>query len=111
MADEMQNTPAQPQTQQPIQNPAKPHRGALVLALGILGIMFCFILGIIAWVMANNDLREMTAGKMDPEGRPLTQAGKICGMISVLIHFAIILIWILMVVIIGIGAATAAAGN
>lgn len=65
--------------------PLTPHRGALILVLGILGIIVCVICGIIAWVMGNNDLREMDAGRMDPSGRGLTQAGKICGMISVIL--------------------------
>lgn len=71
----------QPTAQQPLQ----PHRGAGILALGILGILVCFICGIVAWVMGNNDLREMNAGRMDPAGRGLTQAGRICGIISVIL--------------------------
>jgi len=53
--------------------------------LGILGLVLCAICGIIAWVMGNNDLREMDAGRMDPTGRGLTVAGKICGMVSVIL--------------------------
>ncbi len=63
----------------------QPHRGTVVLVLGILGLLLCFILGIVAWVMGNDDLREMRLGTMDPSGRGLTQAGRICGMISVII--------------------------
>jgi len=63
----------------------RPHRGVLILVLGILGLLCCFILGIIAWVMGSGDLREMDAGRMDPSGRGLTQAGKICGIISVVL--------------------------
>jgi len=74
---------------------AKPHRGVAVLVLGILGIVVCFICGIIAWVMGNNDLREMAAGTMDPSGRGMTQAGKICGMISVILAIVGICIWLL----------------
>ncbi len=77
-----------------LQQPLKPHRGGVVLALGILGIVVCFICGIIAWVMGNNDLREMAAGTMDPAGRGLTQAGKICGMISVILAIVGLFIWI-----------------
>lgn len=75
--------PAGPQdsTQQTL----RPHRGGVVLTLGILGILCCFICGIIAWLMGNGDLREIDAGRMDPSGRGLTQAGKICGMISVIL--------------------------
>ncbi|MHC4206793.1 MAG: DUF4190 domain-containing protein [Planctomycetota bacterium] len=89
--------PAGPQdfTQQTV----RPHRGGLILALGILGIVCCFICGIIAWVMGNNDLREMAAGRMDPSGQGLTQAGKICGIVSVvllIINFIFGLMFLLM---------------
>jgi hypothetical protein len=60
----------------------KPHRGTLILVLGILGLVVCGPVGIAAWVMGANDLKEMDAGTMDPSGRGSTQAGKICGMIG-----------------------------
>lgn len=69
----------------------KAHRAGTVLTLGILSLVLNFgcamgwILGIIAWVMGKNDLREMDAGTMDPSGRSNTQAGKVCGMISVVL--------------------------
>ena len=72
----------------------KPHRGTTILVLGIIGIACCMICGIIAWVMGNNDLKEMDAGIMDPEGRGITQAGKICGMVSVGLQIIGLLIWI-----------------
>ncbi len=62
-----------------------PHRGTVILVLGILGIACCFICGIIAWVMGNNDLKQMAAGTMDPSGEGLTKAGKICGMVGVIL--------------------------
>lgn len=64
---------------------ARPHRGGTVLALGIVGIVSCFICGIIAWVMGNNDLREISAGRMDPSGRDITNAGRICGIIGTIL--------------------------
>ena len=67
----------------PLQPTVKPHRGGTVLMLGILGIFCCFICGIIAWVMADKDLREMAAGRMDRSGEGNTRAGKVCGIISV----------------------------
>jgi hypothetical protein len=79
----------------------QPHRGVVVLVLGILGIVVCFICGIIAWVMGNNDLRQMDAGAMDPSGRGMTQAGKICGMIGVILAIIVIVIWLLMFVLVG----------
>ncbi|MBX3352418.1 MAG: hypothetical protein KF684_05745 [Phycisphaeraceae bacterium] len=64
----------------------RPHRGVLVLVFGILGLVLCFLFGIAAWVMGGADLRQMDAGHMDPEGRGLTQAGKICGIIAVVLQ-------------------------
>ena len=75
----------------------QPHRGTIVLVLGILGLVVCPICGIIAWVMGTTDLREMEAGRMDPSGQGLTKAGKICGMISVALAVAVIVIGIMMV--------------
>ena len=49
---------------------------------GILGLVFCQLFGVAAWVMGNQDLREMDAGWMDSSGRDLTNAGRICGMIA-----------------------------
>lgn len=65
-----------------------PHRGTTILVLGILGLVVnCGILGIIAWVMGNNDLRLMASGQMDRAGESTTKAGKICGMVSAIIMF------------------------
>jgi len=91
--------------------PLKPHRGVAILVLGILGIVVCFICGIIAWVMGNNDLREMAAGIMDPSGRGMTQAGKICGMIGVILAIVGMCIWLLLMIIAGAGAVSAITNN
>ena len=61
----------------------KPHRGTMILVFGILslvlflvGSLCCFplflvglIMGIVAWVFAVPDLKEMDSGIMDPTGR------------------------------------------
>jgi hypothetical protein len=60
----------------------KPHRGPVILVLGILGLVVCQPLGIAAWVMGNTDLHEMSLGWMDPSGQDLTNAGRICGMVA-----------------------------
>ena len=60
----------------------KPHRGALILAFGIPGLVVCQLFGVAAWVMADNDLKEMRRGYMDPSGRDLTNTGRILGMIA-----------------------------
>src|SRR5437764_749206 len=48
----------------------RPHRGPLILILGILSILVCplQLLGPIAWVLGHNDLAEMRSGRMDSEG-------------------------------------------
>ena len=94
MAEEQQArvVPVEPQA-------LAPHRGTLILILGILGIVCCFICGIIAWVMGNGDLREMAAGRMDPSGEGLTKAGKICGMISVMLQIIGFVVCLLIVIL------------
>lgn len=82
-----------------------PHRGGTILTLGIISLVinvFSGILGLVlplccmgtiiplatgipAWVMANRDIRLMTAGQMDPAGISSTSAGKVCAIISVVI--------------------------
>lgn len=89
----------------------RPHRGVLVLVLGILGLVLCVICGIVAWVLGNSDIREMEAGRMDPTGLGLTKAGKICGIISVVLNVVVIGIWLVMFVILGAGAAISGAAG
>jgi uncharacterized membrane protein len=86
----------------------KPHRGTMILVFGILGFVICFIFGIVAWVMGNNDLRQMQAGTMDPSGEGLTRAGKIVGMIAAILN--IVLLGLGLLVTCGVIAAGAAAG-
>ena len=80
---------AESKTQTPTQQRYRytaPHRGVLVLILGILGwLAFCPLFGVFAWIMGAADMREIQAGRMDPSGRGLTQAGMILGMIQTLI--------------------------
>lgn len=72
----------------------RPHRAVAVLVLGIVSLVFCVFLGVIPWVMGNRDLREMDAGRMNPAGRGLTQAGRVCGIVSVIIDIALVLMWL-----------------
>lgn len=92
----------------PVPQQMAPHRGTLVLVLGILGIVCCFICGIIAWVLGSADLREMDIGRMDPSGRGLTQAGKICGIVGVVLAIMQIVISMLWFLLVGAGAMTGA---
>lgn len=73
----------------------KPHRGTLVLVLGILGLVICGFLGIPAWIMGKNDLAAMDAGQMDPSGRSLTNAGRICGIIATILLALMLVVGVL----------------
>lgn len=110
----------------------KPHRGGVILGLGagglaltLLGCMGNFsgapcglvsgvslIMSIVAWVMANNDLREMASGMMDRGGEGTTRGGKVCAIINVVL--AIISLLFILLVMLGLIAAlgvAAASGN
>lgn len=82
----------------------KPHRGVVILVLGICGFAVCVVCGIIAWIMANNDLREMEAGTMDREGYQLTNAGRICGMISTIIAILGLVFFMIFMIFVTAGA-------
>jgi len=77
----------------------KPHRGAVILAFGILGLAVCQLFGIAAWVIADADLKEMNRGYMDPGGRDLTQAGRILGIVSTVLLAISLVVVILFVLI------------
>ena len=92
----------------------KPHRGEIVLALGLIGLIsaifggLCCILAApfsfaspIAWYLGKSDLREMDAGAMNPQGRSSTQAGMICGIIGT-ICLAIALVFFAGLIVVGI---------
>jgi hypothetical protein len=86
----------------------KPHRGTLILVLGILGLVICGPLGIAAWIMGNGDLKEIDAGAMDASGRSLTNAGRICGIIATIL---LIISVVVLIVIFGLGLLGVASGR
>jgi hypothetical protein len=74
----------------------EPHRGAMIMTLGILSFFIAsFILGPMAWIMGNNDLKAMRAGRMDPEGESQTNTGRICGMISTIMTITLVVVGLL----------------
>lgn len=86
----------------------KPHRGTLILVLGILGLLVCQPVGIAAWLMGSADLKQIAAGTMDPEGKSLTQIGKILGIIAVVL-LVIGVVFGILAAVIGVGASLGAA--
>jgi hypothetical protein len=59
-------------------------RGMLIMILGIVSIVCCGCIGIIAgpaaWVLGQQDLKKITAGEIAEEARQQTQIGVYCGM-------------------------------
>jgi predicted Zn finger-like uncharacterized protein len=72
-----------------VRRDSEPHRGTLILTLGIVSIVTAWLLGpiglvvgIITWFMGQRDLKKMKANVMDPQGLGSTQAGWICAIIG-----------------------------
>jgi len=80
-----------------------PHRGVTILVFGILGLVVCQLFGIAAWRMGDADLEDMANGRMDPTGRHMTKAGRICGIVAT----ALLGVQIIFVVVIAISMALA----
>jgi hypothetical protein len=79
-----------------------PHRGVVVLTFGIFAILFSWLpflnlgacaCGYYAYNWGNHDENEMIANRMDPSGRGLTIAGKIMGIIGMLLSAPFILLY------------------
>ncbi len=94
--------------------PMLPHRGVLILVFSILSWFICVIFGIIAWVLANSDLRAMEEGRMDPTGEGLTKAGKIVAIIHVVVTIVCVvaaLLFLLIALLVAGAAAASGAGG
>ena len=57
-------------------------KAVTILVLGILGLVCCGVVGIIAWVMGNTALREIDSSGGAIGGRGMVQAGRICGIVA-----------------------------
>jgi len=65
-----------------------------ILVLGILGIICCGPLGIAAWIMGNNELAAIDAGRRNPEGRSTANAGRIMGIVAAVLMILGVLFFI-----------------
>lgn len=61
--------------------PGQPN-GTMILILGILGVTLCGLCAPVAWVMGNNALSEIDAGRGDPAQRGNASIGRIIGMVG-----------------------------
>lgn len=79
---------------------AEESQATIILVLGILGLVICGLLGPVAWVMGNNEVQAIDAGRRPPENRQMANIGRILGIIAT----ALIVLGILFfIVVIGIG--------
>lgn len=63
-----------------------PHRGRMIFALAMVGMMLWFpIPSIMAWLMGSGDLAQIDHGLRDPAGRTLTVWGRNLGVIASLV--------------------------
>lgn len=66
-----------------------------ILVLGILGLVCCGPLGIVAWVMGNNEIQAIDAGRRDPANRGTANAGRIVGIVATVL-LAIGIVWLVL---------------
>ncbi len=60
--------------------------------LGLLALLLCLPLGAVAWMMADDDLKQMEDGSMVPLGRGRTLVGRACGIVATLLLGLVLLI-------------------
>ena len=67
--------------------------GSLILVLGILGLVLCPVFGLIAWSMGTSALRTLEEEGDDGAERGLVAAGRVCGIIAVVLFFVTMAVW------------------
>jgi hypothetical protein len=72
-------------------------RSTTILVLGILGLVLCQVLGIVAWVMGSNLRKEALAAGYPEPGQ--AKAGRICGIIATALLVMLAAFFILALVI------------
>lgn len=73
-----------------------PHRGVLILVLGILSWAVCIVFGPVAWFLGTRDIKEMDAGRMNADGRTLTQVGRCIGLAHCVLFGVLIIFFVVM---------------
>ena len=93
--------PPQPGVPSPYGAPQSSSNATLILVLGILSIVCLPILGPVAWILGNNDLKT---GGVDPSQLGQVNAGRICGIIGSVFLVLGIVYWIVILSTVGAGA-------
>lgn len=71
------------------------------MILGILGLVCCQLLAIPAYIIGNNAVKEIDASGGQYGGRGMANAGKICGLIGIILLVVSIVFWILWIAVLG----------
>ena len=109
---------------QPTYDYQEPHRGAIVLVLGLtsmglfmLSLMCCLPItfvaapfGMGAWFMGRADLGKINQGRMDPSGRDQLNIGSIVGLVGGILSLIACLIQGAFIAILIVGIAAGGAG-
>ena len=78
----------------------QPHpQGTTVLVLGIIGLVVCFIPGIVGLVIGNKAMREIDANPAAYNNRPNVVAGRILAIIGIVWQVLVIAVYSAIVVI------------
>jgi hypothetical protein len=118
-----------PRVRRPGRRYSKGDRSGVILALGIISVVFVLIscigavvvyivpigivglgTGIAAWLMGRKDLEDIRNGERDPSGEGMTNAGFICGIIGALVNGLIVLIQCGIIALVAVVFMAAAAG-
>lgn len=73
-----------------------PEGGAVILVCGILSLVMCAPIGIAAWIMGNNYMRQCRALGAPPDG--VATAGRVCGIIGTVLfglQALMVVVWLL----------------
>lgn len=57
-------------------------QASTALVLSIVGLVCCQVLGIVAWIMAKNELEGIKAGRRNPANEGTATAARIIGIIT-----------------------------
>ncbi|MGH9379408.1 MAG: DUF4190 domain-containing protein [Thermoanaerobaculia bacterium] len=90
--------PMGPETPTPPAAPPPPTGGGsgkavTTLVLGILSIVCCGLLGPVAWVMGNGELKAIAAGTSPSSNETMAKIGKILGIIGTVL-LVLSLVWV-----------------
>ena len=90
--------------------PLEPHRGTMILILGILSLAVCGLIGPVAWAMGGADLKKMKAVIMDDRGYNETQIGYVLGIVAtILVGIGVLMAALWLIVVFGFMAVAAGA--